>query len=332
MRDNVKENCRGRWQSILVQLGFPHTALSGYNRPCPMCQGKDRFQFTDIDGKGTYHCRGCGGREGTGGGGDGFDLVMKYLGVNFTEAVKRIEDKIGTSKKSSGRDREAERDYARDQQAWLWRNSPGLTGEDAPSWYLASRKIMDLPPGHAARHAKHIKDVDPDTKAVTYWDAMVTRFVAPDESRAALHFTLLTVNGEKAPVKHVKQFIRGAVLPRGGAVRLMDPAEDMGVAEGIETALSAAAIWHMPVWAVLSTAGMLNFVPPAICRRLTVFADYDTKWAGQHAACSLAYRLATNTDTKLLVKWPTSPDFKDWNDELRARPDPSSNVVPLPLR
>lgn len=330
MRDELRERCRGRWQSILVQLGVPHSALSGYDKPCPMCRGKDRFRFDDVDGRGTFYCRHCGGPNGSGGAGDGFTLAMRFLGVNFIEAVKRIEGVVGTSQKAGVADREKARDYAREQQSWLWRNSTALTGNDPPSLYLAGRCIDILPPLGAVRWGEHLQHKDPDTGVITYWHAMICRFIAPDETRAALHYTYLTSLGDKAAVKQVKLFAKGSVVPRGGAVRLCEPAEEMGIAEGVETALSAS-IMHdgMPVWAALSAGALLHFVPPPICRKLHIYADVDTSFAGQHTAYSLAYRLGGSTDLKLTVRMPLDPDHRDWNDVLMARGRLAGNVVPL---
>ena len=58
--------------------------------PCPHCGGHDRYEFKSAD-NGHYLCRGCGA-------GDGWSMVMKILGVNFSEAVNQVAQYLGVSR------------------------------------------------------------------------------------------------------------------------------------------------------------------------------------------------------------------------------------------
>ncbi len=63
----------------------------------------------------------------------------------------------------------------------------------------------------------------------------------------------------------------------GGAVRIGGIGPWIGVGEGIETALAA---WFLidcrrPVWACLSTSGLVGFEPPMEIERVTIFPDGD---------------------------------------------------------
>ena len=95
----------------------------------------------------------------------------------------------------------------------------------------------------------------------------------------------------------------------GPTIRLAPVAPIMGIAEGIETALSAAKLFNVPTWSVMSDYGVATFEPPPECKRLIIFADHDG--AGQRAASSLAERLSIPTD----IKTPERPG-DDWNDVL----------------
>jgi putative DNA primase/helicase len=94
----------------------------------------------------------------------------------------------------------------------------------------------------------------------------------------------------------------------------MPATEILGIAEGIETALSAAVLNGIPVWAALTTSLLSKFEPPPGILRLRVFADRDE--AGLAAATHLMERLQGRV--ALEIRIPTAP-AKDWNDVLLAR-------------
>src|SRR5450759_3506935 len=100
----------------------------------------------------------------------------------------------------------------------------------------------------------------------------------------------------------------------GCAVRLMPWGEVLGIAEGIETALSAAMIDDVPVWAALNTSLLAKFEPPPGVVRLRVYADRDE--AGLASALRIVERLQGRT--QLEIRIPSAP-AKDWNDTLISR-------------
>src|SRR5215207_11118604 len=101
---------------------------------------------------------------------------------------------------------------------------------------------------------------------------------------------------------------------RGGAVRLAGYNKVLGIAEGIETALAAAALFELPCWAALSDSGLSSWTAPDEVSEVIIFGDNDENCAGQAAAYALAHRLAVKTRI-VHVKLP--PDSgRDWNDEL----------------
>ena len=58
-----------------------------------------------------------------------------------------------------------------------------------------------------------------------------------------------------------------------GAVRLREPGEVLGLAEGIESALSAMQIYSIPTWAALSSVRLAKIEIPSQVRSLIIFAD-----------------------------------------------------------
>ncbi|CDK99810.1 Virulence-associated protein E, putative [Magnetospirillum gryphiswaldense MSR-1 v2] len=125
-----------------------------------------------------------------------------------------------------------------------------------------------------------------------------------------IHRTFLLDDGsDKAPPG--KKML-GAI--DSGSVRLAPvPADgDLGIAEGIETALSAWAIFGIPTWAALSAGGMRQWQWPEGTRRVSIFADAGD--VGMQAAATLADRLNTAGIPSSIVV-PLHGD--DFNDDLR---------------
>ena len=99
-----------------------------------------------------------------------------------------------------------------------------------------------------------------------------------------------------------------------GAVRLGGIGRKLGLAEGIETALSVSQLFGLPCWATLGTERFaLIELPPGV-EALALFLDHD---AGGRRAEALA-RAAFSEDLPIEVHVPDKPG-DDWNDVLRAR-------------
>jgi putative DNA primase/helicase len=93
---SAAQAARGHWLRILCELGGADPALlDGKHHPCPTCGGTDRFRFDDKDGNGTWFCNQCGGKQGTGGSGDGFDLLNRLKEWSFKQAAQEIELLLG---------------------------------------------------------------------------------------------------------------------------------------------------------------------------------------------------------------------------------------------
>ena len=65
----------------------------------------------------------------------------------------------------------------------------------------------------------------------------------------------------------------------------------LGIAEGIETALAASALYDIPVWSALNATMLRKWLPPEGCDSVAVFGDNDKNYAGQAAAYGLGYIL-----------------------------------------
>ena len=151
----------------------------------------------------------------------------------------------------------------------------------------------------------------PDFETKRGWAGMVALVRdGTGEPTGGIHRTYLLDDGSaKAPPG--KKML-GPVA--GGAVRLAPFPDDgrIGVAEGIETALAAQAIFSVPTMAALSADGLRRWQWPAATSHVTIFADAGLP--GMQAAATLADQLnLANIPSRILT--PLHGD--DFNDDLR---------------
>jgi putative DNA primase/helicase len=106
---------------------------------------------------------------------------------------------------------------------------------------------------------------------------------------------------------------------RSSAVRLFEPGAELGIAEGVETAIAAAELFDMPTWAVISVSGMHSFEPPPGVRKLWVFADNDESGAGERAASHLIERLEGRLEVQAKMPRKVGDDWLDVLVSRRAR-------------
>ena len=92
----ITDLARGHWPSILGTLaGLSAEQLTDKHQSCPLCGGKDRYRFDDKDGNGSWFCNKCGGKNHTGGAGNGMDMLMRKTGMEFADAARKIEAHLG---------------------------------------------------------------------------------------------------------------------------------------------------------------------------------------------------------------------------------------------
>lgn len=307
MRDSTKDRAVGRWRSLLAAFGVDARFLTGKHSGCPICNdGKDRFRFDDRAGHGTWICNKCGS-------GDGIGLVMQIKGVPYPQACRMVDAELPSSSVDSGAAVKASSPGAMAERGLaMWGQTVKLDGTDTASLYLKRRGIeQPFPP--MLRYQPKMTYLH-DDKTKTKHPCMVARYVSPDASVSTFHFTYLDPSGRKADLPKVRKFWPGKI-PDGGAVRLAPSAETMGIAEGIETAMSAMQVFDVPVWAALNSGNLFKWQPPANVRNVLIFGDTDEGFDGQTKAYALAHRLklsGLNVEVRM-------PDFfGDWNDYLQA--------------
>lgn len=313
------------WPAILVQLGVPENTLRNKHGPCPVCGGKDRFRFDNKHGRGDFFCNQC--RPG-----DGFKLLRLMHGWSFAEALDRVVQAAGLAGPITAYapvrtplpaqiPQEAPRVAMPPGRVLrLRRERCAIENCDDAVSYLASRGLWPLPPGCSLQAHANVEYWDrgdreaSDIRRIGRYPALVADVVDGAGELVTLHTTYLHA-GKKLEGYEPRKILSPMTGRDGCAVRLMPAADVLGVAEGIETALSAAALDGIPVWAALNTALLSKFEPPPGVTTLRVYADRDE--AGLTAALKLLERLQGGR-IRVEVCIPTAPS-KDWNDTLIAR-------------
>jgi putative DNA primase/helicase len=292
----IKEQAQGKWFGIYNQLGID-VGNNGKHTSCPCCGGKDRFRV-DKDGSG-YICSVCGA-------GDALSLIRKRLALPFPEVLEKVASMVGCVEVESYKPEKQKNPTVALRK--LYQTSKPIQETCGAMNYLKARGIHTVP--HDIRYCASC--YHSETK--TYIPAMLAVFCNKDGKPITLHRTYL--NGtKKAEIESPKKIMPSLEPLAGGAVRLFSCGDHLGIAEGIETALSCLELTEIPTWAALSTALMESFVPPEGVKKLTIFADNDRNFAGQKAAYALAHKMV-NKPYELDVEVFVPAKTGDYNDEL----------------
>ena len=187
----------------------------------------------------------------------------------------------------------------------IWRDAQPLRASPAKV-YLESRGIL------AASPALRFHPRTPlGPKGWTRFLPAMIAAVSIDEGPIAIHRTFLCTEASgKAAFKKPKRAL-GALGE--AAVRLFAPVSGkLGLAEGVESAMSAYALTGIPVWATLGNERFGLVSVPESVTELHLFVDHD---AGGELAASRGLAAYARDGRTILVRKPSSRDT-DWNDEL----------------
>lgn len=301
--NDLQRRALGRWRGILLTLGADPKCLTGKNCPCPFCGGRDRFRFVDKKGDGFWVCNQCGN-------GDGFEFLKRLRGTkDFSIVAKEVEAIIGKVPMVKRRTVDNEKRSAELNR--LWSGAKLISLDDPAGRYLTSRGLIPPLTGTSLRWSQDA-------------GAMLARVQTRDGKPITIQQTFINNRGQKLGRKTF-----WGDHPQGCAVQLSPPNNELlGIAEGVETAMSASTMFSVPVWAALDANHLKTWTPPKGVGWVMIFGDNDESYTGQAAAFELAHRLTCRLKLRVAVKFPKVKGT-DFNDELRNGMAPRDEGEPL---
>lgn len=330
----AEEIAEGHWGFLLAAAGVDERSLRKSGKgPCPFCGGNTRCHAFDV-GAGRLYCHACNKVFNP------FEIVMHLQGMGFREAADWVRDQMHAGDPSGwaplsgvrGEQARPERtdDEVRRSLRRLLAASRPIRHDSPVQRYLAARV-----PGLLATPS-----VLSEHPRLDYWEydavarksvkhgsfaAMLARVQGVEGEVVNVWRTYVDAHGAKAPVGCAKK-AAGRFLGKGYAVRLAEPGKELGVSEGIETALSAQMLRGIPTWSTLSAVGMRGFeLPPQfrhVVKTVVIFADNDApdelgRRAGNEAAHALKERLRAQGFRSYVVM-PAGTRY-DFNDILKNK-------------
>jgi len=281
-RDFVK----GREWEILGHYGFEENGNKHID--CPLCEGKKNFRFNIHEGVIKWICN-CGR-------GDWWSFLTQFLNISWQKLASDIDRIFGNVADYVPKPKKKEYDYS------LLKPIKGTPVID----YLNSRGITKMP-DKAVMYS--LSEYDCETNQS--YCAMIG--IATDERLDVKKRHRTFLNGHKKVNTQKKQ----KTISEGGenlAIKMFDLDVCLGIAEGIETALSTTQKYNIPTWSAMSASGMDKFRAPRGVKTLFVFADNDIRSCTGLAAafnCAKGNMLSNNDVGRVVVRWPELADFND---------------------
>lgn len=256
-----------------------------YRGTCPICQAR-KAELAIWDDSGKLRCKcfyGCNSR----------DLFLVLVGKETCQMPPVARPDTAQNEQRS--------EWARR----IWQETLSAKGTLVER-YLQSRGITLNVPADIRFHPglKH-------TPSGQYFPAMACAVRDVQGNIQAIHRTFLDLDGAK--LRHeISKMSLGPI--RGCAIQLAVPGKVLGLAEGVETALSAMQMSELPVWCAVSAGNMREVLLPDPVREVVIFGDNGQ--AGEKAANDTAAILHQEGRTVRIAYPPEG--YGDFNDLLKG--------------
>lgn len=201
----------------------------------------------------------------------------------------------------------------------------GLLAHSAVREYLKARgiEVDALPKTVFAQMRAAMLTAQHDGKTVEF-PSMVCAVRDLTGYPRTIHRTFLVSGGKKAPMACPKMLMPTAEAgaSMGASIHFGEVGADgvLGLAEGIETALSAVVGTGLPCWSCVSANGLKAVQLPESARIVLIWEDKDASGVGQAAAQALRERLAAEGRLVIVMSIdeaiPEGSKGVDWNDVL----------------
>ena len=229
---------------------------------------------------------------------DGKLLAHCHGGCNALDVFAELRRRglLDTDRRSGNEHRDLA-DYARK----LWHEAMPISDTLAET-YLRQRAIsISLPPSLRFHPCVKVP------RSPLHFPALIAAASGEDHKVIAVQVTWLSNTANKAAID-VPRRTFGKLT--NCAVRLAAAGDALGLAEGVETALSVSELFGVPCWATLGVDRFAKIEVPRTVKRLHLFADGKDGKAERAAQCFARHHA---------VRVHHPDDGGDYNYMLRAR-------------
>ncbi len=342
------------WKPILIRCGVDADSLTGRGRPCPCCEGTDRFTYDNKNGNGDHVCRGCGA-------GNGFELLKKYHNIEFNEALnmaqeaglpivsKAIVNNQVITRSDNLRNKKEMQDVldkctkAAGSPAEKYLNKRGLKLPDPISDNVQCLYARDVPQFNETTMTNEMH-------GCMVWCARSAINIGYNMSEnIMIHKTFITPDGDKAMGSsskiYSKKWIPDNLRPSMYIPLTKSLSDSLIIGEGIENSL---AVYEMmkenynidcTTIAAFNAGNLAKLCDPALVDRgqpsipnfminknIIICLDHDLSFVGQLAGYTCARNLFKSNQVKSVNVIMTSSHEHDWCDAWQQKLPEINNI------